>query len=530
MNIESHDYIVLGAGPAGIQLGYFFEKAGRDYIILERSGHAGSFFDVFPRHRKLISINKRFTGSDDPEFNLRHDWNSLLSEDYAPAFRDYDDKFFPHADNIVRYMNDFVAMHGIMIEPNVDISTISRDGDTYILSGASDKSYSCRCLVIATGLSRPVTPDVPGIGLADCYSKVSLNQKDFDNKRVLIIGKGNSAFETADHIVDRAALIHLVSPESIDMAWKSHYVGHLRAVNNTILDTYQLKSQNAVLDANVRSIRREGDELKVALHYTHAEDEEEEIGYDRVIYCAGFRFDDRIFDGSAAPELTPCKKYPAISWKYASVNQRNMYFAGTITHSLDYKKATSGFVHGFRYNTRALARVLGEERHAESWPCMRAERSSKGLTDIVVKRVNQSSALWQQPAYMYDVLAVTEDCALFFSEMPKGLAHQFANKKYGAYFLVSLEYGDPILGDPFRVERSFDPSRSVFLHPVIRFYVAGNERATHHLLEELEADWTKSVHVQSLMAFFDSSLESLRNTPPLIMDKPKMAALPAAAM
>jgi len=37
-----HDYIVVGAGPAGLQLGYFFERAGRDYVILERGSQAGA--------------------------------------------------------------------------------------------------------------------------------------------------------------------------------------------------------------------------------------------------------------------------------------------------------------------------------------------------------------------------------------------------------------------------------------------------------------------------------------------------------
>ena len=41
----------------------------------------GSFFDTYPRHDRLISINKRHTGKTNKEFNMRHDWNSLLSDD-----------------------------------------------------------------------------------------------------------------------------------------------------------------------------------------------------------------------------------------------------------------------------------------------------------------------------------------------------------------------------------------------------------------------------------------------------------------
>jgi hypothetical protein len=49
-------------------------RAGRDYVVIEQATSAGSFFEQNPRQRKLISLNKRFTGRKDPEFNLRHDW------------------------------------------------------------------------------------------------------------------------------------------------------------------------------------------------------------------------------------------------------------------------------------------------------------------------------------------------------------------------------------------------------------------------------------------------------------------------
>lgn len=41
------NYCVLGAGPAGLQMGYFLSKAERDYIILERNTGPGSFFKKY---------------------------------------------------------------------------------------------------------------------------------------------------------------------------------------------------------------------------------------------------------------------------------------------------------------------------------------------------------------------------------------------------------------------------------------------------------------------------------------------------
>eukprot|EP00750_Incisomonas_marina_P021839 INCI4765.8.p1 GENE.INCI4765.8~~INCI4765.8.p1 ORF type:complete len:810 (+),score=120.00 INCI4765.8:415-2844(+) len=77
---EHHKYIIIGAGPGGLQLAHYLHAAGRDYVVLDRAATAGNFFQDFPRYRKLISVNKRFTGSEHLDFNLRFDWNSLLSD------------------------------------------------------------------------------------------------------------------------------------------------------------------------------------------------------------------------------------------------------------------------------------------------------------------------------------------------------------------------------------------------------------------------------------------------------------------
>ena len=56
---------------------------------------------MYPRRRTLISINKRHTGETNSEFNMRHDWNSLLSDDPEMVFKHYSKEMFPHADTLV---------------------------------------------------------------------------------------------------------------------------------------------------------------------------------------------------------------------------------------------------------------------------------------------------------------------------------------------------------------------------------------------------------------------------------------------
>jgi len=65
------DFCVIGAGPAGVQMGQHLSEAGASYVVLEKSHAPGAFFEKFPIHGQLISINKKATGGSNPEFNLR---------------------------------------------------------------------------------------------------------------------------------------------------------------------------------------------------------------------------------------------------------------------------------------------------------------------------------------------------------------------------------------------------------------------------------------------------------------------------
>ena len=102
-----YQYIIIVAGPAGLQTAYFLQKYKKNYIILEKNNIVGSFFKKYPIHRKLISINKVYTGNNNKDFNLRHDWNSLLSDDDSLLFKNYTKDYFPNADIMVKYLHDF---------------------------------------------------------------------------------------------------------------------------------------------------------------------------------------------------------------------------------------------------------------------------------------------------------------------------------------------------------------------------------------------------------------------------------------
>jgi ABC-type nitrate/sulfonate/bicarbonate transport system ATPase subunit/thioredoxin reductase len=507
----SYDYVIIGAGPAGLQLSYFLKRAGIRHRVLDRASSAGAFFQTYPRHRKLISINKPNTGIDDAEVNLRFDWNSLLSDD-GPRFAHFTPRYFPAASSMLEYLADYAARHELPVEYGFEVTHVERTapGGPFQVTASDGRRVIGNQLVVATGVSKPWLPNFPGVEHCEPYSSVSVDPDDFTNQRVLILGKGNSAFETADNLMETTASIHLLSPTPLRMAWTTHFPGHLRAVNNNLLDSYHLKSQNAVIDAEVREIRREGKEYVVTLAYAHANAEVETLRYDRVIACTGFRFDTDIFAPDCRPELKPCGRLPVMTSEWESKNVPGLFFAGTLMQYRDYKKTMSAFVHGFRYNVRALSRLLEERYHGVRWPSRDVAVGARAVTDALLARANRSSGLWQQPGFLCDIVEVGEGAhGAYLEELPADLAKE-SRMLAGRWLMLTLEFGK-VHGDPFAIDRvhredAARASESVFLHPIVRYYVDGQLAAEHHVIEDLAAVWREPEHVEPLAAFVSEVL------------------------
>ena len=516
MNAQTNlEYLIIGAGPAGLQLGYFLEKAQRNYLILEAGCNPGTSFQEFPRHKKLISINKVYTGYEDPEINLRWDWNSLLSDSEDMLFKNYSREYFPHTDDFVQYLGDFAAYFNLNIQYNCQVVKIAKN-DHFMVIDSQGEIYSAPRLIIATGFRKPYIPEIPGIELAENYTDVSIDPEDFANQRVLIIGKGNSGFETADNLVGTAALIHVASPNPVKMAWKTKYVGHLRAVNNNLLDTYQLKSQNLLLDATIKKIERQDNQFVVSVHYTHAYDEEEDLIYDRVIVCTGFRFDGSIFDSSCHPQLCINDRFPAQTSEWESVNIKNLYFAGVLMHMRDYKKKQSGFIHGFRYNIQALHQILEHKYQNQDLPNQQLGVSPTAWTEKIISRVNTSSALWQQTEFLCDVLVVSDDekTAKYYQELPIDYVKDSELGSHQHYYIITLEFGLDLIEsapDPFALVRVHkddisNADQSPSLHPIIRRFCGEEMIAEHHVIEDIASEWLEDVHIEPLRAFLYNQL------------------------
>jgi len=323
----------------------------------------------------------------------------------------------------------------------------------------------------------------------------------------------------ADILMDTSAVIHVAGPESIKMAWKTHYVGHLRALNNNLLDTYQLKSLNAILDVHIDKIEKKNDKYLVSYRFVRAEEAKKDVEYDRVIACTGFSFDSDLFDTNSKPNLTINNRFPDQNAAWESTNIENLYFAGVLMHMRDFKKSTSGFIHGFRYNVRALHHILEFKNHQVAWPYDPVPIIPQKLMETVIKRVNSTSALWQQFGFLGDLITIDENKneAQYYKEIPVDYIHNSELVQNKNYFVLTLEYGpnhdqlDPFDVNVIRINQSAteNTDESHYLHPVLRYYINNEFVKEHHIVENLENEWFHKVHTEPLEHFFREMIEEV---------------------
>ena len=85
----------------------------------------------------------------------------------------------------------------------------------------ADFKVSCKNLVMATGLPVTKVPKFRGMELAESYSDVSVDPALFANKSVLIIGRGNAAFELANNLSGVASHLHIIGRSKQRFAWQT---------------------------------------------------------------------------------------------------------------------------------------------------------------------------------------------------------------------------------------------------------------------------------------------------------------------
>lgn len=496
-----HDVIIIGGGPGGIQLALTYKELCREQgkepnmVILEASHEVGHSFSKFPVHGNLISNNKLYSGKPyKSRYAERFDWNSLVTKDKDILMRNYSKDFYPRRESVVQMLGDLVCKYELPVQYSTKWIGTKKNEDDLFEVETTKGVFLGRIVVVATGL-KPSKPKIKGIEMVTMYEDMKPKEY-YRDKRVMIIGKGNSGSESALDILNEANVIMLASPTPAKLAYQTHYVGNLRAVNSIIAENYQLKHQAALLDCKIENIEKVEGGFEVTVAYVHAKGEVETLFFNEIIAATGFEANVELLIHDFDINIIH-NKFPSITGVFESTEVKNLYFAGAQTHGLDYKStSTSGFIHGFRYNSKILAHHIAEKLGMVE----REANSVEGcVVDLILDELNNSGELWLQPALVGLLLRKKND---EWNNLGHRTSYEFKEMKVKegeALVFVTLEYGDiHKFHDVLNIPRvPGDASESVHIHPVIHVKIEEDIKE-NHLEEHLESRFDKDKYAPFL--------------------------------
>ena len=275
-------------------------------------------------------------------------------------------------------------------------------------------------------------------------------------------------------------------------------MGDLRSINNTFLEMHQVKMPHLVSGATITKIEKQADgTLLVSYddevpHWAVPGTMHGVAQYDSVIRTTGWKYvDASIFGPEVRPEVCARSKYPVLSATWES-NVPDLFFIGAAMANND-RKATPGFIHGFRYNIRTLFHLISKRYQGVLLPSrtfpVTTEAELETLVDAVITRVSTTSALFQMFGVLGEALVFNDGKVEWLPELP--MKYALSNPEFTKgkdLITITLELGFdkfPKGVDALSFIHPNDPGGdglcTAFVHPVFRRYSEGRVVSELHL-------------------------------------------------
>lgn len=174
------DVAVIGAGQAGLAIGYFLAQQGRQFAILDRADAVGAAWRT--RWDSLVLFTPR-----------RYDSLPGLA---FPG----DPDGYPTRDEVIAYLDSYAEKFGLPLEFNREVRSVTKDRDTFVLE-LDGRTIAADQVVVATGpFQKPRVPELATELARDVFqihSGAYREPSEITKGTVLVVGGGNTGYQIA---------------------------------------------------------------------------------------------------------------------------------------------------------------------------------------------------------------------------------------------------------------------------------------------------------------------------------------------
>jgi putative flavoprotein involved in K+ transport len=179
--VETFDTIVIGAGQAGLSVGYYLKRQGRHFVILDANERIGGSWRTRTWNSLRLFTPARYDGLPGWPFPASG-WS------------------YPTARETADYLEAYAARFELPVRLETKVDRLAKSGDRYLVE-AGERRFEAEHVVVATGFYG--VPAVPAFAPELDPRIVQMHSSDYRDPSqlqpgdVLLVGAGNSGADIA---------------------------------------------------------------------------------------------------------------------------------------------------------------------------------------------------------------------------------------------------------------------------------------------------------------------------------------------
>jgi len=236
---RAFDLVIVGSGPAGLSAALAAKREGLRYIVLEQGSLADSI-RKYPRHKLLLAepigipLYGELWVADAAKETLLAVWDSMIAE------------------------------HGLDIRSGKRVEEVTPHDGLLAVRGKDFVVLAHRVILANGRRGTPRRLGVPGEDTADVFYDV-VEMEQFRSRRVLVVGGGDSALESAVGVATqpdtevtlsyRKATFDRAKPRNVERIEEAERAGRLRVLRESVV--------REITDGAVRLALSDGQEVSL---------------------------------------------------------------------------------------------------------------------------------------------------------------------------------------------------------------------------------------------------------------------------